>query len=104
MTCTTELNIIDQVATITLHGEITTNTAAIFQEVIERTAREKIEQLVLDMTYLTYMSSAGLRVLIFAKQKMGSQVEIFIVGAGEMIIDTLKKVGFHHSVHIVENR
>ncbi len=101
MNLTTDLKIIDQVATITLTGEIATNTAAIFQETLEQTAKQAIRKLILDLENLSYMSSAGLRVLVFAKQKMGSQVDIDITGASETIVSTLRTVGFHHSVNII---
>ena len=48
------------------------------------------------------MSSAGLRVLIFSKQKMGADVQIYVVRPQEMVLDTLEKTGFHHSVTIVD--
>lgn len=100
MTLTTQLTMTESLATLTLIGEVTTNTAGIFQEAIENIAENKITTLKLNMEQLTYLSSAGLRVLIFAKQKMGSRVEIVIIGASKMIIDTIKKVGFHHSIRI----
>ena len=54
------------------------------------------------MQDLEYMASAGLRVLIFAKQKMGSEVDIYVVAPQEMVLDTLNKTGFAQSVFIVE--
>ena len=48
------------------------------------------------------MSSAGLRVLVFAKQKMSSSVDIYVVGAQEYVVNTLEKVGLHNSLIIQE--
>jgi len=42
-----------------------------------------------------------LRILLFSKQKMGADVDIYVVGAQEFILDTLKKTGFADSVIIV---
>ncbi len=51
---------------------------------------------------ISWLASAGLRVLIFAKQKMGPNVDIFIVGAQEMVKDTIEKTGFHQSVVMLD--
>jgi len=87
------------IAKITLSGELDRNVADEFKGKVETLAQNKdLKTLVLDMTDLSYMASAGLRVLIFAKQQMGSAVTIFIVGAQEMVADTIEKTGFNHSV------
>ena len=96
------LEINDSVAQITLSGELDASTAPIFKEKVESIAGQDIEKLVLLTQDLEYMSSAGLRVLIFSKQKMGADVEIYVVSPQEMVLDTLEKTGFHHSVTIVD--
>ncbi len=88
-----------KIAQITLSGELDRNVADDFKGKVETVAQNKeLNKLVLDMTDLSYMASAGLRVLIFAKQQMGAAVTIFIVGAQEMVADTIEKTGFNHSV------
>ncbi len=96
------LEINDNIAQITLSGELDASTAPIFQSKIESLAGQDINKLVLLTKELEYMSSAGLRVLIFSKQKMGAEVEIYIVSPQGMVLDTLEKTGFHHSVTIVD--
>jgi anti-anti-sigma regulatory factor len=46
------------------------------------------------------MASAGLRVLIFAKQKLGAEVPIYIISPQEPIVDTLEKTGFLQCVYV----
>lgn len=86
-------------AKITLIGELDAAAAPQFKKDIEAAAAEGgIQQLVLLVQELDYIASAGLRVLIFARQQMGSGVDIFVVGAQEQVLDTLEKTGFSHSV------
>lgn len=96
------LEINDNVATISLSGDLDANSAPMFKQTVESIPPEDVSKLVLLAEDLDYMSSAGLRVLIFSKQKMGSDVEIYIVSPQEMVLDTLEKTGFHHSVTIVD--
>ena len=48
------------------------------------------------------MASAGLRVLLFSKQKLGVDVDIYVVGAQEYILETLEKAGFDQTVILVD--
>jgi anti-anti-sigma factor len=89
-------------AKITLSGELDASSAPIFKTEIEKAAANHPKHLVLMMQDLEYMASAGLRVLIFAKQKMGADVDIYVVGAQEMVIDTLHKTGFDQGVMVVD--
>lgn len=89
-------------AKITLSGELDANSAPLFKTEVDKAAAENPQRLVLVMQDLEYMASAGLRVLIFAKQKMGANSDIYIVGAQEMVKDTLSKTGFDQSVIVVD--
>ena len=95
------LETINHTAKITLSGELDASTAPSFKEEVEKAASQNVKKLVLLVKDLDYMSSAGLRVFIFAKQKMGAAVDIYIVGANEMVMDTIEKTGFHHSVFVL---
>jgi anti-anti-sigma factor len=57
--------------------------------------------LILQVEQVAYMSSAGLRVLIFAKQK-SPNLAIYVVKPQAPIIDTLKKTGFYDGVYVTE--
>lgn len=90
------------IAKITLSGELDASTASLFKEQVEKAASHKVKRLVLMMQDLDYMASAGLRVLIFTKQKMGADTDIYVVGAQEMVIDTLNKTGFAQGVIMLD--
>ncbi|MBD2772701.1 anti-sigma factor antagonist [Iningainema tapete] len=102
MTFNATLETNNDIAKITLSGELDASTAPVFKEKVEEAATQNVKRLVLLAQDLEYMSSAGLRVLIFAKQKMGAKVEIYIVGAQEMVKDTIEHTGFHYSVVMLD--
>jgi len=85
-------------AIITLEGELDAITTPDFQREVERAADGELDSLVLLMTKLSYVSSAGLRGLVFARQKMPDPVQIVVVGANDAVEQTIRLVGFHHSV------
>ena len=87
-----------RVTLITLTGELDSLTAGVFRDEVERAAEAELDTLVLDMTELSYLSSAGLRGLVFARQKMADEVQIVLVGANDAVEQTIRLVGFHQSV------
>lgn len=103
MSFTAELEVNNSLAKITLSGELDASTAPTFKEKVEEAAQENVNRLVLMMADLEFMASAGLRILIFSKQKMGSEVDIYLISPQEMVLDTLEKTGFHHSVIILNS-
>jgi anti-anti-sigma factor len=98
MAFTCSLLVEDRIAKITLVGELDSASAAGFRDSIAEAAGQNPRALVLMMEKLDYMASAGLRTLIFAKQKMGADVDIYVIGAQESITETLELTGFQNSV------
>ena len=102
MAFNSSLDMSDGVAKITLDGELDATAAPAFRDTIEQAATGHPQRLVLLMQGLEYMASAGVRVLIFAKQKMGANVEIFVVGAHDAVYETIEMTGFIHSVFMLD--
>ncbi len=92
--------IVNGVAKFSLTGELDAGSASSFRTEIEKVAGQKPKRLVLFVKDLTFMASAGLRVLIFAKQKLGPEVPIYVISPQEPIVDTLEKTGFLQSVYV----
>jgi len=91
------------IANITLTGELDASVAGDFRTRIEEAATQQAKKLVLLLAALDYMSSAGLRTLVFAKQKMGSGVTIYVVGAQPQVVEPIRQTGFHHSVVMLDD-
>jgi anti-anti-sigma factor len=102
MAFSANLETTNDVAKIALSGELDASTASTFKEAVEKASAAHVKRLVLMMQDLDYMASAGLRVLIFAKQKMGAESDIYVVAPQELVKETLEKTGFIESVILVD--
>ncbi len=98
MPFTSSLTMQQTIALITLAGELDAAAAPLFRADVEKAAETHPEKLVLLMQDLSYMASAGLRALIFAKQKMGPNTEIIVVGVQEPVWETIQLTGFNNSI------
>lgn len=97
-----KLEMVGEVAKISLSGELDAATAPDFRGVVEEAVDQHARRLVLLMNDLEYMASAGLRVLIFAKQKMGADGDMYIIGAQKPVFETITMTGFNHGVTMME--
>jgi anti-anti-sigma factor len=93
----------NDIALISLTGELDASVAQTFRDRIEEASANKARKLVLMLSGLDYMSSAGLRTLVFAKQKMGAAVTIYVVGAQPQVVEPIRQTGFHHSVVMLDS-
>ncbi len=87
---------------IKLDGELDAGSALDFQKKVEEAAGHSPQRLVIFMGQLTFMASAGLRVLIFAKQKMGEDVDVHVIGAAGPVLRTLQTSGFDRAVYLAD--
>jgi anti-anti-sigma factor len=88
-------------ARIVLAGELDGSTAPALRETVDKVLSGKPDRLVLHVENLSFMASAGLRILIFAKQKQPS-LKIYLVKARPSIVDTLHKTGFYDGVYVTD--
>jgi len=93
-----KLEMVNGVAKITLSGELDAGSAPQFKSTIEEAA-PTAKRIALIVDELEYISSAGLRVLVFARQKMGQGIDIYLIGAQEQILDPIKQSGLLHSLY-----
>ena len=97
-----KLQIEEAVATIRLSGELDAASAPKFNELISDAAQHDLDRFVLLAAALSYMSSAGLRCLVFAHQKLPSKTEIVLVGAQADVAETIRLTGFDKSITMEE--
>jgi anti-anti-sigma factor len=93
------LEMVNSVAKITLTGELDASSAPQFKSTIEAAAAQTAKRIALLVNDLEYISSAGLRVLVFARQKMGKGIDIYLIGAQDQILDPIKQSGLLHSLY-----
>lgn len=81
--------------TMTLHleGRLDTITSPELEGVINALPSE-VSVLILDMKELTYVSSAGLRVLLVAQKKMNRIGSMKLTGVCAEVMDVLEMTGF----------
>ena len=77
-----------------IEGEIDANTAPLIQEKVSPLFTPQ-SQLLLNLTDVEYMSSAGLRILLtFHRYATANDCQFVLVGLSEEIADVMKITGF----------
>ena len=79
--------------TVVLTGRLDTTTAPELEKEL-KASLDGVTTLVIDMTALDYISSAGLRVLLSAQKTMNKQGEMKVVHVGETIMEIFEVTGF----------
>ncbi len=88
------VNTLQQVTVIEMTGDVDANTAPLVQDQVLQLAQPQAK-LLLDMTKVPYMSSAGLRMLLSLYRQVDSKNgQIVLVGLVEEIKDTMSITGF----------
>lgn len=79
--------------TISLSGQLDTNTAPELEKAVDELGYNFTE-VILDFTDLSYVSSAGLRVLLILQKKMNSVGTLTILNVNSDIMDVFEITGF----------
>lgn len=98
MTFSASLSVADHTAIIEMSGELDSASAPRLHQTIDQALQADVSRLELRAMALTYMSSAGLRALLFARQKMGEQGMVVLVGAPEPVTRTIYQAGLARSI------
>lgn len=103
MALTIEIEQNDVHVSITLTGDVDTKTAPELLSKLVALELHALEQLRLDLQAVSFVSSAGLRAIVFAKQKMPHESTLYVIGASEQIVDTITKTGLGNAIRIIES-
>lgn len=88
---------------VELDFELSTKNAPALQEGLKQYQGQDIQKVVFDATNLVYISSAGIRVIIFASQKLGRRPKIEFLNSAKEIYDTLDISGITNLISFVED-
>ena len=91
MTITEERN--NNSVTLKIEGRLDTTTAPTLEKTIDEFI-DDVTELVLDMNHLTYVSSAGLRVLLSTQKKMNKIGMMKLIGVCEEVMEVFEMTGF----------
>lgn len=91
-----------EVSTITLAGSIDAGSAALLEQAVNDVDPAGLRRLVLVLNDVEYLSSAGLRCLAVAHQRLGRPVRIVLEGARQEVADTVRQAGLDRVVTIVD--
>lgn len=95
---------VDQITVAVLAGELDANTAPLAQQEV-LAAAEPGGRMVLDLSGVPYMSSAGLRMLLSTyRQVSGNGGKIVLVGVVDEIRDTMSVTGFLKFFSVLDTR
>lgn len=91
------------VVSITLEGDLDTKSAPQLLDVLTKISLPELQELRIHADQLKFMSSAGLRALVFAKQKMPHASKLLLVGAIDPIQEVIVKTGLASAVTLVDS-
>lgn len=88
---------------LTLKGDVDTKTAPSLFDALTKLELASIQELRIEMAAVGFLSSAGLRALVFAKQKMPYESRLILIGTSDEIADVITKTGLTQAVMLVSD-
>jgi anti-sigma B factor antagonist len=101
-----EINVetVDNIKVIELAGELDSSTARAAEDTIIPLA-DNFDRILLDMSRVTYMSSAGLRMLLLIYRRISSKPgNVILVGLNDDVKDVMAITGFLDFFTIYDTR
>ena len=89
---------------VTLKGDVDTKTAPSLLEALTQIALSELTELRIDMREVGFLSSAGLRAFVFAKQKMPFESRLILIGTNNDIADVIKQTGLTQAITLLDDQ
>ena len=89
------------ILTIVLGDELATGNAPALMDELNKYRNQGVEKVVFDATALKYIASSGIRTIIFAKQKLGSNPDIVFVNCTKDIYGVFEMTGIQDYITFV---
>ena len=81
------------VLTVVLGGELSAFNSPALQDELISYKDQRVEKMVFDATKLTYLSSSGVRVILYCKKYLSTNLDIVFVNCNNDVLDVLDLVG-----------
>lgn len=98
----TLLEVTEGTAKISLTGLLDASAVRLLEEELEKATSQPVKRLVLLLQNLECVTTAGLRALIFIKQKLGADMQLYVVGAPAHVLHFLKMGAFCEGVTVLD--
>ncbi len=98
-----KINLEGTTLTVGLDVELTRINAPSLQELLSSYRDQDIQKIVFDATDLAFISSAGIRCIIFARREVGDKPEIVFENCAPEIYEVFQITGLHRFISFVEN-
>lgn len=92
-----------EITKVILTGKLDAVNAPTLMEELKGLIGQNVKKIVFYANNLEYISSAGLRTIIFAKQKLGTDVEVHMIGAQEAVSDVIKMSGLDNFLYLQDS-
>jgi anti-anti-sigma factor len=87
---------------VNIKGKLDAVKAPELMDEFKKYMNQGIDKIVFYGEHMEYMSSAGLRTLIFAKQKLGSNVEVYLIKPQEAVLEVINMSGLDSFLKIAD--
>lgn len=90
----------EDIINVKLKGSLDAVNAVPFLEDMKKLIGTKVSKIIFDAKELEYIASAGLRVIIFTKQKIGYEADVIMKSPQESVVSVIEMSGLNNFVTI----